>query len=74
MHSGGSGENSAELALNCVHTVAALPVRLKPRSQLYIATSPIELPLNDTMPLSISAGSGHSAAEQESRPIGGKNK
>ena len=46
--------------------MVVFPISSKPKLQVYIAMSPIELPLNVTVPLSMTTGSSHSAAKQES--------
>ena len=65
LHTGGSGENAAKFTSTSVHVVVALPTSSKPVLQVYVAVSPTKLPVNVTMPLTMSAGSEHSAAEQE---------
>lgn len=54
------GENSALSSSICVQLTVALPMSSKPESQLYIAVSPMELPVNVTIPSSI-VGSQQSA-------------
>ena len=34
LHSGGAGENAAELASTCVHVAVALPISTKPELQV----------------------------------------
>ena len=64
LHTGGAGKN-AEFPSICVHVVVMFPFNSKPESQLKVAVSPTELPVKLTSPLSMSTGSGHSAAEQD---------
>ena len=64
LHTGGAGENSAEFASTCVHIAVELPTSSKLMLQLYVALSSTEFPLNVTIPLIGSTGSGHSAVKK----------
>ena len=63
MHTGAAGENAAEFTSTCVHIMDAFPISSKFKLQVHVAVSPTELPVNVIMPLTMSAGSEHSAAE-----------
>ena len=68
LHTGGTGENTAEFTSTSVHTAAVLPTGSKPILQLYVAVSLTEFPVNVTMPFTGSTGSGHSAVQREVCP------
>ena len=63
LHTGAAEENVAEFTSTCMQVVDAFPISSKPELQVYAAVSPTELPVNITMPLIMSAGSGHRAAK-----------
>ena len=65
LHTGAAGVNAAEFTSTCVHVTDAFPMSSKPESQVYVAVSPTEFPVNVTVPFTISSGSGHRAVERE---------
>ena len=65
LHTGAAGENAAEFTSTCVHVTDAFPMSSKPGSQVYVAVSPTEFPVNVTVPFTMSGGSRHRAVEQE---------
>ena len=65
LHTGAAGENVIEFASTCVHVTDAFPMSSKPESQVYVAVSPMEFPVNVTVPFTMSGGSRHRAVEQE---------
>ena len=65
LHTGDTGENAAVFTSSCVHVAVALPTSSKPMLQLWVAVSSTEFPVNVTIPLTGSTGSGHSAAQKE---------
>ena len=65
LHTGAAGENAAEFTSTCVHVTDAFPMSSKPESQVYVAVSPTEFPVNVTVPFTMSGGSRHRAVEQE---------
>ena len=62
LHTGGAGENAAELPFTCMHVKVTLPINSKPELQVWVAVSLTELPVNVTMPFAMSAGSRHRAS------------
>ena len=65
LHTGAAGENVAEFTSTCVHVTDAFPMTSKRGSQVYVAVSPMEFPVNVTVPFTMSGGSRHRAVEQE---------
>ena len=65
LHTGAAEANVAMFISTCMQVVNVFPISSKPKLQLYVAVSPTELPVNVIMPFTMSAGSGHRAAEQE---------
>ena len=58
---GVAGSNTA-VSFVCVQTAVESPMSSYPESQVYVAVTPIELPLNVTCPLSGWEGLAHKAA------------
>ena len=65
LHTGAAGKNAAEFTSTCVHITDVFPSSSKPGSQVYVAVSPTEFPVNVTVPFTMSGGPRHRAVEKE---------